>query len=207
MPSIHEDSHHQYGIILLAAGASVRLGKAKQLLPYKGSNLLNYALKHALHAKASQVVLILGAEASLVAKNVEQENVYIVQNREWEEGISSSIRTGLNALLKLLPTVSYAIFMVCDQPFITFSHLDELIKTQYKSGKPIVASGYENAVGTPALFHKTYFPELLELKGDKGAKKIIEKYSNDVAVVPFIKGNIDIDTATDYKWLQEIKQE
>ena len=89
--------------------------------------------------------------------------------------------------------------MVCDQPFVSSSLLNELIATQKNTGKPIVTSQYENAIGPPALFHKTIFPELMELKGDAGARKIIEQRSNDVATVLFKKGNIDIDTEADYQ--------
>jgi molybdenum cofactor cytidylyltransferase len=91
--------------------------------------------------------------------------------------------------------------MVCDQPFVSAFLLNELIVTQKNTGKPIVTCQYENTFGPPALFYKTIFPELLDLKGDAGARKIVEQRSNDTATVLFTQGNIDIDTEEDYKAL------
>jgi molybdenum cofactor cytidylyltransferase len=92
--------------------------------------------------------------------------------------------------------------MVCDQPFVSSVLLDHLISMQKNSGKLIVTSQYEDAIGPPALFHRTIFPELLQLKGDTGAKKIIEQRMNEVATVPFAEGAIDIDTEEQYKELK-----
>ena len=91
--------------------------------------------------------------------------------------------------------------MVCDQPFVSSSLLNELIAVQKKTGKPIIASQYENAIGPPALFHKAIFPVLMNLQGDAGARKIIEQDKAKVAYVLFKNGGIDIDTEADYRSL------
>lgn len=90
---------------------------------------------------------------------------------------------------------------VCDQPFVTSAVFENLISESKKTGKEIAASAYSETLGTPVLFHKKYFPELLALKGKEGAKKLIKKYAEDVVAVPFEKGNIDIDTEEDYNQL------
>ena len=91
--------------------------------------------------------------------------------------------------------------MMCDQPFVSVSLLNDLIATQQVTAKPIVASNYGTTVGPPTLFHKSIFPFLLELKGDTGARKIIERHADDVITVYFPEGSIDIDTTADYELL------
>jgi molybdenum cofactor cytidylyltransferase len=89
--------------------------------------------------------------------------------------------------------------LVSDQPHLTNNHIVQLIDAQNKSGLPIAACSYAGIMGTPALFHKSIFPELMQLKGDIGAKKIIESRKQDVVTVFFDKGIVDIDTQADYE--------
>ena len=187
------------GIVVLAAGASTRLGKPKQLLPYQGKSLLQHVVDAAVNSKANPVIVVLGANADLVSTEIDKIKVHVIENSEWEEGMASSIRTGLNTLLKISPVVDAVIFMVCDQPFVSAVVLDDLITTYLKTGKPIVTCNYGEAIGSPTLFHKSLFAELMQLKGDAGARKIIQTHNDEVATVLFVKGNIDIDTKEDYE--------
>jgi molybdenum cofactor cytidylyltransferase len=177
------------------------MGRAKQLLPYKGKSLLEHAVDTANDADANPVIVVLGANAAVLEKEIDEKKVHIVENKEWQEGMASSIRCGLNTLLQIAPSSDAVILMVCDQPFVSASLLNELITTQKNTGKLIVTSQYENTIGPPALFYKTIFPELLKLKGDAGARKIVEQHNNATATVLFTKGNIDIDTEADYNAL------
>ena len=177
------------------------MGRPKQLLPYKGTSLLEHTVDTANNADANPVIVVLGANAVLLEKEIAKKKVHIVENKEWKEGMASSVRCGLNTLLHIAPSSDAAIIMVCDQPFVSSSLLNELITTQKNTGKLIVTSQYKNAIGPPALFHKSIFPLLLELKGDAGARKIIEQRMDEVATVLFAQGNIDIDTEADYKSL------
>jgi molybdenum cofactor cytidylyltransferase len=93
--------------------------------------------------------------------------------------------------------------MVSDQPYVTKELINKLISTQQETGKKIVSSSFDGMKGPPAFFHHQLFPELLLLKGDAGAKKIVEKYINEVANIPFPGGAIDIDTLADYEALPE----
>ena len=192
-------------IIVLAAGASGRFGRPKQLLKYRGKSLLRYVLDIAKNVNAHPLIVVLGANSHLTSNEITgDKDIYKIINDNWSEGISSSIRSGLNALHQIAPSSDAAIFMVCDQPFITSSLLNNLIRVQKETGKPIVASGYENTIGTPVLFHKTLFPELLALKGDAGAKKIIKQHAGSFVTISFPKGNIDIDTKEDYEALESL---
>ena len=177
------------------------MGRPKQLLPYNGKSLLAHPVDTANDADANPVIVVVGANAALMEKDINEKKVHVTENTEWNEGMASSVRCGIKTLLQIAPGSDAAIIMVCDQPFVSPALLNELIAEQKNTGKSIVTSQYENAIGPPALFHKTVFPELLALKGDAGARKIIEKSETDVATVSFAKGEIDIDTESDYKAL------
>jgi len=190
------------GIIILAAGASTRLGKPKQLLQYRGKTLLAHAINEAVNSNADAVVVVLGKDANLFKKELDEKKVRVAINSSWEEGMASSLRLGMDTLLKDKPYIDAVIFMVCDQPHISSSVLNELIITQQKTTKQIVTSNYGDSMGPPALLHKKYFEELMKLSGDAGARKIIQKNMNDVATILFPEGNIDIDTEEDYEKLK-----
>jgi molybdenum cofactor cytidylyltransferase len=190
-----------YGIILLAAGESSRLGKPKQLLLYNGKTLLQHSIQAAMGTGIRTIVTVLGANADLFKEKIGEEAVDVVLNTEWKEGMATSIRAGLDRLLELAPGIEAALMMVCDQPFVTTALLNDLLIKYQQTGKPIIASRYETGMGTPALFDKTIFAALKDLKGDTGAKKIMKENPDWVETVNFPLGNIDIDTQTDYKKL------
>ena len=190
-------------IILLAAGASDRMGKPKQLLTYKGKSFLKNMVSVAIHSHCNPVIVVLGAHATEMNDEImeEKDNIHIVYNTGWTEGISSSIRCGIETLKKINPASDGTFLMVCDQPYLTVSLLNDLLNTQHETGRPIVAAHYSGIAGTPALFHKIFFPELLKLEGDKGAGKILRQHEDLVATVLFPEGIIDIDTPDNYKKL------
>jgi molybdenum cofactor cytidylyltransferase len=185
------------GIVILAAGASTRLGKPKQLLPWQGSTLLQHAVQVAGQV-THQPVVVLGAHWHQLEAVLDRATVQIVHNPSWKEGLASSIRSGLTAALGQQTAPGQVIFMVCDQPFVSAALLQELVLAHQKTGKSIIASAYAGTVGIPALFNATFFPQLLDLEGDTGAKKIMQEHSEQVYAVPFPMGHIDIDTAEEY---------
>jgi len=193
---------HSCGIVILAAGASTRLGNPKQLLQYRGKTLLGHAVNEAVNSNADAVVVILGKDANLFKKEIDEKKVRVAINFSWEEGMASSVRLGLDTLLNDKPYIDAVIFMVCDQPHISSSLLNELIKTQQKTTRQIVTSNYGDSIGPPALFHKKYFKELMKLSGDVGARKVIQQNMNDMATILFPEGKIDIDTEEDYEKLK-----
>jgi len=188
-------------VVILAAGKSSRMGTPKQLITYKRKSLLRHAVESALETVMRPVIVVLGAHTNAVKKEMEGLNVELIENREWEEGMASSLRCGLAAVQKMSNDVDGIIFMVCDQPFVTKSLLNRLLRAQNKTGFPIVASSYEGNLGIPALFHKSLFAKLMNLKGDTGARKLIRQDESLVTTVAFPKGMIDIDTKADYEAL------
>lgn len=189
------------GIIILAAGNSSRLGRPKQLLEYKESTLLKNTISEALKVENSLVIVVTGSNHDLIEKELNLPEVTFAFNSDWENGMSSSIVKGIKELLLLNPDCEQCILAVCDQPFVTNAVFENLITQANKTKKGIAASAYSQTLGTPVLFRKKYFQELLELKGQEGAKKLIKKYTEDVVSVLFEKGNIDIDTEEDYSKL------
>jgi len=192
---------NEIGIVILAAGNSSRLGQPKQLLGYKDSTLLKNTIAEASFVPAVKIIVVTGANHQLIEEELDPSKIKISFNPDWESGMSSSIVNGLHKLLNLYPNCENCIFAVCDQPYVSSLIFENLIQEHHKTGKGIVASAYSETLGTPVLFNKKYFNELLELKGQEGAKKIINKFSEDTASVLFKNGNIDIDTEDDYNKL------
>ena len=185
-------------IIILAAGNSSRMGKPKQLLPYHGKTLLDIAISAALDTTFRPVVVVLGAYAKEILEIPGDPGVIYAENQNWEQGMSSSIAFGLRKLLAENPSVENAIFTVADQVHISGSILRELHAKHQAVQQNIITCSYGQTTGTPALFNKKYFEELCNLNGPNGAKALIKQYIDDVASIPFEKGEIDIDTEKDY---------
>ena len=155
-------------------------------------------------AGLKSLIVVLGANAASLFTEVNSKYSYAVNNTKWQEGIASSIRCGINAQQNRNPACDGVLILVCDQPHITVDLINQLITVQKKSGKPIAASAYENTVGTPAIFHRSFFAELTSLKGDKGAGKILKQVPDSIATVDFPMGSFDIDTQQDYdSWMKD----
>lgn len=179
----------------------MRFGTPKQLLSFNGSTLLRNAASAAISSEADAIVIVLGADAVNMKDEVKDLPVDIIVNKQYEEGMASSIVAGLNFLIKKYPALDGIVIMLCDQPFVNAQHIRKLVDTHKISGTPVVASFYKNRKGVPAFFHKGLFPDLLQLEGDKGAKDIIAKYENESGTVLFPLGAMDIDTPEEYEVL------
>jgi molybdenum cofactor cytidylyltransferase len=155
--------------VILAAGFSRRLGRPKQDLVYEGETLLGRATR--LAREVADEVIVVDRDA----------------NPQADEGMASSIRAGVARVGE----DARMLFMLCDQPRITADHLRALIAAD----APIVASGYAGIAGVPAIFVPQFRSELLALRGDRGARSIIERHRYEVRVIPFEDAAFDIDTA------------
>ncbi len=186
------------GIILLAAGSSSRMGRSKQLLEIDGEQLLLRSTKVALLAAAEKVLVVLGANELAHRKIIQHLPVEIIGNENWQKGMGSSLKKGLNELLLTTPELDAALVMVCDQPLLTTQHLNQIIKKFELTKSPIVASFYSGTAGVPALFAKSIFEKLLNVQDKEGAKKIIQLHKELVKTVDFPQGSIDLDTPEDY---------
>lgn len=188
-------------IVIIAAGESKRLGAPKQLLVIQDDTMLNRLIKMVNKALGLPIYLVLGANAVLIKSQLPDVNVNIVENKDWQEGMGSSIRTGVQAVVDSAENFNGVLILVCDQPYVTEVSLQSLIQLQAEKRSPIAASFYANIAGTPAIFHQSVFPELLALKEDQGAKRIMLAREQELAKLQFDKGVLDIDTQEDYKQL------
>jgi molybdenum cofactor cytidylyltransferase len=183
--------------IILAAGESGRLGRPKQNLLFQNKTLLQHAIETGLRSKCSPVVVVLGANADKITPQLPDKAFNVIYNKNWKEGIASSIRIAIKDIEKDI-SISDVLIMLCDQPFVTSDLIGKILQKKAETQSPIIACSYQNTAGVPALFDRSLFTELSSLSGDEGAKKIIKGHSKDVADVPFDLGSFDIDTQADY---------
>lgn len=188
-----------YAIIILAAGSSSRMGKAKQLLQINGKTLLEHTIDEARNLFANSVYVVTGANENIIIKELNNYlNVQVCHNPDWQEGMASSIKSGLRAVLTANPATKGCLISVCDQPFLSTAIFEGLLSKHKDNPSAIIASAYKNTVGVPVLFDQQHFPLLMELTGQEGAKKLLNDRHQDVIHVPFPKGDIDLDTPEDY---------
>ena len=189
------------GAVILAAGSSSRMGRPKQTLQFQGMSLLRRATVAALEATCRPVVVVTGAHAELSRRELEQLDVCEAFNPDWETGMGSSVRTGIESLLSNDAHVAAAILLLCDQPYVTSDVVSRLIAAHHTTGKPLVASAYGESFGVPALFSRTLFTELAQLAGLSGAKEIIKRHAAEAHFLPFPEGEVDLDTPQDVSCL------
>jgi CTP:molybdopterin cytidylyltransferase MocA len=171
--------------MVLAAGASRRLGESKQLVRLNGETLLERAVRVCSEAGCSPVVVVLGASAAQVRKLCALGDAAVVTNDEWSEGMGSSVRRGVRALP---PSVKGCVITMCDQPAVTAEHLRALMA----SGE-LTASAYAGRRGVPAYFPLKMFAELMDLRGDAGARQLLK----DAKALELANGELDVDTPAD----------
>jgi len=192
------------GLIILAAGASTRMGTPKQLLLYQERSFVRHIAEVAIASVCQPIAVVLGANAKRIKPEITHLPVHVVENQQWAEGMSSSLRVGLKALLTVTQNLEAVAIALCDQPFVSSPMLDQIVEAYHFTGKAIIASEYAGTLGVPALFSHTLFSELLALKNTEGAKQIIKKHIQEVFSVPFPEGAIDIDTPKDYEQFQTL---
>lgn len=184
--------------IILAAGKSLRMGFPKLLLPIEGKSLLQHVIDSALKSKVDDVVVVLGAEAAKLKREIKPGKARIIVNTSYEEGQSTSLRAGLQSIN---PKSRAVIILLGDQPFINKATINALVDKYQESGSPVVAPVYNGKRGNPVLFDRSLIPELLSASGDQGGRKIVEKYIDRIATIEIDSAivGIDIDTWDDYQ--------
>jgi len=188
------------GILLLAAGASHRMGRPKQLLKIGEETLIERAIKLTQAINHQQTIIVLGANAEKIKPSITpMEKLAVIINENWQRGMGTTVKAGIGFFLAQKQKYSAIIIMVCDQPYLTTEKLEELIAKHQQSKAAIVATTYGGIKGVPVLFDKSIFPRLLQLNKDEGARKIIKNYKGKIATVAFPEGIIDLDTPAAYQ--------
>lgn len=195
------------GVVVLAAGASRRMGRPKQLLSIGSKSLLEHAVDAALGSGAWPVVVVLGANASEIRPVLARRPVLVAENATWNEGMASSLRAGLTLMNAFSPRIDAVIFALCDQPALSPAMVDRFIAAQQSSGRTVVAARYNGHLGAPALFTRPHFDALNALVGDEGARKLIATLpSGEVAAIDLPELAHDLDTPEDYAGYQQPAQ-
>lgn len=189
------------GAVILAAGGSLRLGRPKSLIAFRGETLIQRAVRAVEGAGCAPIVVVAGDIASEIRNHLRETSADVVENCDWRLGIGTSIRRGVHELGK---SVDAIVLLACDQPFIDAGVVQSLVATHEKTGQPIIASRYADTLGVPALFHRSQFEALRALPDEAGAKALIVAQPNAVSSIAFEQGAIDIDTPEDLERLTSL---
>lgn len=186
-------------LVILAAGASKRMGEPKQLLPWAGSTLLKQTIKTALNVKGSPVFVVLGANFEVLSSHIENYPVEIIYNSDWEKGLGKSISQSISFFKDSELKFEGILFLLADQPFITAEYLKEMIHAYKPNTGQIIATAYVHGErGVPVLFDAEYFSELESLTQDIGAKQVLKAHETKVEILFSGTKNIDLDTQIEY---------
>lgn len=181
-------------VVLLAAGASHRFGTPKQLARFGGESLLRRMVRVALAATPAGCVVVLGARASRVSRELSDLPVHPVINRRWRSGLGSSLAAGIAALPADAPG---ALVLLADQAAIGPAELELLCAAWRAAPRSIVASRSGRIVGPPAIFPRRYFAELRRLRGDQGARDMLRDRAQPVIAMEIAAAVSDIDRPRD----------
>ncbi len=188
----------EVGLIILAAGSSVRMKQPKQLMKFENQTLLRRAVETALATVFNPVIVVLGANHERLSNEIEGLNALICRNENFQSGLSSSIKAGLQKLLEIKPEISGVLMTLADQPLITAESLDAFYEKFLVHSGFIIAAEYNEKIGVPALFNRHLFAELLELEGDHGARRILRDHHRSIIKIELPEADLDIDTPGDF---------
>lgn len=183
-----------HGLIVLAAGASRRLGKSKQLLRLHGETLVRRAARLGLATTPLAAIIVLGADADAVYASVADLAARRVDCIDWQQGMGASLRAGLTALP---PECAGALIVLCDQPALTAEHLEQLVAAWRANPRGAAASSYAGRLGVPALLPRAWFAELMAESGDRGARELLASRRGDVVAIANEALTLDIDRGGD----------
>lgn len=202
-PEMPHNGSMKVAAVVLAAGSSSRFGQPKQLAIFRGEPFVRRVVAAANDAGCAPIVVVLGADAAQITAALAGLSVSIAEHPNWSNGLGSSIAVGVEHAANITADLDAVILLTCDQPFVNAAELRQLVQLHLETGKPIVASAYAGTLGIPALFDRSCSAELLQLKGDSGAKGIILARRPDVATFNFPAAATDIDTAADYEKVRD----
>lgn len=183
--------------VVLAAGGSTRLGRTKQLEPWGGSNLLGHVVARTLEFPVEEVWVVIGHDAEQILSDTELGDAYVVENFEWEEGIASSLRVGLDALTRL-SRCDRALVVIGDQPEVPLETVAHLLESHARAGKPVTVPKYRYSWGNPVVIDRSLWARVMSLEGDEGAKRLWQAHPDWVNEVWFSETPPrDVDTEAD----------
>jgi CTP:molybdopterin cytidylyltransferase MocA len=188
--------------LVLAAGGSRRLGRPKQLEPWGDTTLLGHVVEDVGSLPVDEVWVVLGADLELVMGSVDLAGCGVVENPEWEEGLASSLRVGLDALTRL-SRADAALIVLGDQPGISSDVVARLIEARRRSRRPAAVPKYRYTWGNPVLVDRSLWGRLMSLEGDEGARRLLQAHPEWVEEVWVDRlPPRDVDTQADVEELR-----
>jgi molybdenum cofactor cytidylyltransferase len=187
-------------VLVLAAGASSRLGQPKQLVKLGGRPALHIVVSNAVSLAGHAVTVVVGAHVREMTHLLAHSPASVIVNRHWEEGLASSLRFGVAALP---PACAAVLVLLGDQVAVTVDDLKRLASAWRGEESMIAASVYDQHLGVPAIFPRLCFSELADLRGDNGARAVLERNSYRLVRVPMANAAVDLDTPADLAALTE----
>ncbi len=186
---------------VLAAGGSSRYGRCKQLVEINGSSLVRLAVdKLSSLFPPDRIIVVVGANSEAVAQAVSDLPVKMVLNEDWQQGLASSLKAGLNSVRLDCRAV---LVTLCDQALVTEDHLRSLLYLWLANSSEIIASSYANTIGTPAVIPAGFYPKVQTLEGDEGAKSILKNNTGRIRTLPIPEAEFDLDVPSDLEKLKK----
>jgi len=190
--------------VVLAAGASTRMGTAKQLLQIDGRPLVQHVLDNVQRSGVGEIILVLGHSAAAIQRELKLEGAKVVLNENFLQGMGTSLKSGL---ARVDSQVQAALIILADQPFVRPETLDQLIAAHERTRAQIVIPTYRGFRGNPVLLDRSVFPEVMGLSGDIGCRAIFGEHQD--GIVKLEVGDVgillDIDQKKDYESLRDSK--
>lgn len=194
---ISHQSGSKIATIILAAGESKRMKGIKQLLPWKDTTLLTYAIRQAVQTETDAVFVVLGANKEAILSSADTSEITIIINKEWRSGMGSSIAAAVRYIRLNTLDFDAVLIKLIDQPLLDVNHYNKLIYS-YINLKDIVTTSYGSAIGVPAVFDHKYFDELMLLNSNNGAKEIIKKHKESLSIIDSKGKTTDLDDYPTY---------
>ncbi|NME68102.1 nucleotidyltransferase family protein [Flammeovirga aprica] len=191
-------------ILLLCAGNSSRLGRAKQLLEWNRKSILEHIIEQLQHFQIP-LFAVTGGYQKEISPLLQKYNVKEIFCEDWARGMGESIRCGIRSILMETPETEKIMIALSDMPLIPQAHFDGLWERALHS--KIVISQFQEVKGVPAVFDRAFFTDLLKLSGDQGAKPVLQKHIKNVSILASEQPFFDVDTEEDYQKLLHSKLE
>jgi molybdenum cofactor cytidylyltransferase len=181
-------------VAILAAGASTRFGSPKQLVRIAGSPVLHELISSAAFVAGRSVTVVLGAHAQEIAPALRQSAASLIVNREWQEGLASSIRVAVESAP---PRCDGLMLLLADQVAVTADDLKHLYAAWKRHPILVAAALYDGAAGLPAIFPRWALSGLLELRGDRDPKQVIRRNADRLVRIAMPNASVDLNTPED----------
>jgi molybdenum cofactor cytidylyltransferase len=190
-------------VAILAAGASTRFGSPKQLVRIAGSPVLHELISSAAYVAGRSLTVVLGAHAREIAPALRQSAASVIVNRDWQEGLASSIRVAVESAP---PRCDGLMLLLADQVAVTADDLRHLYAAWKRHPILLAAALFDGAPGLPAIFPRWALPGLLELRGDRDPKQVIRRNADQLVRIPMPNASVDLDTPEDLLAIEQSAQ-